>query len=82
MNIHHLIKMANEIGAFFESEPDRSVAMEGVAGHIKRFWDPRMRRELLGWVDEHGGEGLKELVLLALRENRDKLLPRAAPVVK
>ncbi len=39
--------MANEIGAFFESEPDRAIAMEGVAGHIKRFWDPRMRRELL-----------------------------------
>ena len=80
MNIHHLIKMANEIGGFFESEPDRTVAMDGVAGHIKRFWDPRMRRELLGWVDEHGGEGLKELVLLALKGNRDKLLPRAAPV--
>ena len=62
MNIHHLIKMANEIGAFFESEPDRAIAMEGVASHIKRFWDPRMRRELLLWVDEHGGEGLKELV--------------------
>jgi formate dehydrogenase subunit delta len=82
MDIHRLIKMANEIGAFFESEPDRTVAMEGIAGHIKRFWDPRMRRELLSWVDEHAGEGLKELVLAALRGNRDKLLPRVAATQK
>jgi formate dehydrogenase subunit delta len=82
MNTHHLIKMANEIGAFFESEPDRTVAMDGVAGHIRRFWDPRMRRELLLWVDEHGGEGLKELVLAAIKGNRDKLAPQAASVQK
>ena len=78
MDIHRLIQMANDIGAFFESEPDRTVAMDGIAGHIKRFWDPRMRRELLGWVDGHAGEGLKELVLAALRANREKLLPRVA----
>ena len=76
MDIHRLIKMANEIGAFFEADPDRAAALEGVAGHIKRFWDPRMRREILQWVDERGGEGLKDLVLAALRTNRDKLLPR------
>jgi formate dehydrogenase subunit delta len=78
MDIHRLVQMANDIGAFFESEPDRAVAMDGIAGHIKRFWDPRMRRELLSWVDEHAGEGLKELVLAALRRNHEKLLPRAA----
>jgi formate dehydrogenase subunit delta len=82
MNIHHLIKMANEIGAFFESEPDHAIAMEGVASHIKRFWDPRMRRELLLWVDEHGGEGLKELVIAAIRGNRERLVPKAASVTK
>ena len=76
MDIHRLIKMANEIGAFFEAEPDRATALEGVAGHIKRFWDPRMRRELLLWVDERGGEGLKDLVLAALQANRGKLRPR------
>ena len=77
MDIHRLIKMANEIGAFFEAEPDRTTAMEGIAGHIKRFWDPRMRRELLGWVDEHEGEGLHELPLAAIKGNRNKLMPRA-----
>jgi formate dehydrogenase subunit delta len=60
MEGHKLVKMANEIAAFFHAEPDHAVAMEGVAGHIKRFWDPRMRSELLKWVDEHDSEGLTE----------------------
>jgi len=77
MDIHHLVKMANDIANFFKSEPDHQVALDGVAGHIRRFWDPRMRREILKWVDEHGGEGLQPLALEALRTNRDKLV---APV--
>lgn len=75
MEIHRLIKMANEIGAFFESEPDRAVAIEGIAGHIRRFWDPRMRRELLQWIEERDGEGLKELTLAAIQQNREMLQP-------
>jgi formate dehydrogenase subunit delta len=75
MDIHRLVKMANEIGAFFQAEPDRQIAIEGVAGHLRRFWDPRMRRELLHWIDERGGEGLSELVLTAVRDNREQLRP-------
>jgi formate dehydrogenase subunit delta len=76
MEGHKLVKMANEIAAFFHAEPDHAVAIEGVAGHIKRFWDPRMRRELLQWVDEHDGEGLTELAAAAIRTNRDRLQPQ------
>jgi len=76
MEGHKLVKMANEIAAFFHAEPDHALAIEGVAGHIKRFWDPRMRRELLQWVDEHDGEGLTELAAAAIRANRDRLLPQ------
>jgi formate dehydrogenase subunit delta len=67
--------MANQIGAFFEAEPDRATALEGIASHIKRFWDPRMRREILQWVDEHQGEGLSALVLEAIRTRRSTLQP-------
>jgi formate dehydrogenase subunit delta len=73
MDLHHLIHMANQIGDFFEAEPDHAAALEGIAGHIKRFWDPRMRREILEWVDEQRGEGLKPLVLEALRAHRGTL---------
>jgi formate dehydrogenase subunit delta len=75
VDAHKLVKMVNEITAFFEAEPDRNAALEGVAGHLKRFWDPRMRREIVRWVDEKGGEGLTETALLAIRTHRDKLLP-------
>ena len=73
MDPQRLIHMANQIGAFFEAEVDRAVALEGIAGHIKRFWDPRMRREIFAHVDATSGEGLSELVLTALQTHRKEL---------
>lgn len=55
MNREHLIKMANQIGSFFEAMPDREQAVADVANHLKRTWEPRMRIEILkalGTVDE------------------------------
>ena len=76
MEAHRLVRMANDIASFFNSEPDHQAALEGVAGHIRRFWDPRMRRELIQWLDEHAGEGLHPLALEAVRANRERLLPQ------
>lgn len=73
MDAHKLVKMANEIAAFFEAEPDRAIVLEGVAGHLRRFWDPRMRRDLLRWHDEHHGEGLTDTVRAAIAAHRDRL---------
>jgi formate dehydrogenase subunit delta len=73
MNIDNLIKMANQIGAFFEAMPDRSQATADVATHIKRSWEPRMRRALLAHLDQGGGERLSAIVLAALQSYRDKL---------
>lgn len=70
-----LVKMANEIARFFESDADPTRSSAGVADHLKRFWDPRMRRELLAWVDDHAGEGLRPTVLAALRDHRERLTP-------
>lgn len=77
MDAHKLVKMVNEIAAFFESESDPKVVSEGIAGHVRRFWDPRMRRELLRWVDEEKGVGLKESVLAAIAAHREGLTPRS-----
>ena len=65
--------MANRIGEFFQAMPDRNEASQGVATHIRKFWDPRMRREMLAYLDQHGGEGLSPLVLSSLREHRATL---------
>jgi len=47
VKIEYLVKMANEIGAFFASEPDPEQAVNAVAGHLRRFWDPRMRAQIV-----------------------------------
>ena len=69
MNVDRLVRMANDIGNFFRSEPDHAVAVDGIASHIKRFWDPRMRKEILEHVDA-GGEGLMELAREAVLKLR------------
>lgn len=67
MDIDNLIHMANRIGEFFEAMPDRDEATEAIAQHLHRFWEPRMRRELLAHVQQQQGRGLSPLVLDALR---------------
>ena len=57
MDAQRLIAMANDIAAFFDSETDKAVAAEGVRFHITRFWDPRMRREIVAHL-QGGGAGL------------------------
>ncbi|WP_425374232.1 formate dehydrogenase subunit delta [Neorhizobium lilium] len=55
--------MANQIATFFLSQPEE-VRAEGVATHINKFWEPRMRRHLFEHLDG-GGEGLLPLVIQA-----------------
>jgi formate dehydrogenase subunit delta len=47
MNAHHLVKMINEISAFWEGEAGAENAPKAVATHLQRYWDPRMRREIV-----------------------------------
>lgn len=76
MHVESLIRMANQIGGFFEAMPDRAEAVDGVANHIKKFWEPRMRRELLAEID--GGDAasqLKGIVMEAINLHRASLTP-------
>jgi formate dehydrogenase subunit delta len=57
MNVHHLVTMANDICAFFRSEAGEQDAPKEVANHITRFWDPRMRSQIIDHA-KSGGEGL------------------------
>lgn len=58
-----IVRMANQIATFFLSQPE-NVRAEGVATHINKFWEPRMRRHLFEHLDQ-GGEGLLPLVVEA-----------------
>ena len=64
MQQNDMVRMANQIATFFHSQP-ASEAPNGVATHINKFWEPRMRRQLFDLIDNHGGEGLDSLVLQA-----------------
>ncbi len=66
MSIEHLVRMANDIADYFRSEPDRGLAVAGISNHIKKFWDPRMRRQILAHWRNHAGDGLSELALAAV----------------
>lgn len=73
MNPYRLVTMANAIGDFFAAMPDDAEARSGIATHIRKFWDPRMRREMYQHIDLHQADGLKPLVLEALKEHRSEL---------
>jgi len=73
MHVEHLIKMANQIGDFFEAMPDRTQALEDAAQHIKRFWEPRMRREFLAHIDSAGASGLNETMAQVVVRHRSML---------
>ena len=72
MDPKRLIDMANQIAAFYASEPDPAGASAGVADHIARFWDPRMRKILLEQASA-GNESIAPLVGRALREHGQRL---------
>lgn len=61
-----LIQMANSIAQFFEAQPDRMQAAAGVAEHMQKFWEPRMRQQLLSVAATADGDALSPLVREAL----------------
>lgn len=77
MDAEKLVKMANQIASFFEGEPERADALEGIANHLSRFWEPRMRRELLALVDAGGPHELRTSVIEAIALHRARLAPQA-----
>lgn len=82
MDIRNLIDMANRIGDFFASMPDHDEAVAGVADHIRRFWEPRMRRALIASLDAPQTDSIEmsAIVREALVKNRERLTPAEASV--
>jgi formate dehydrogenase subunit delta len=64
MSPDRLIYMANQIGKFFDSQ-GHDKAVPGIAEHIRKFWDPRMRSAILAHLDA-GGTGLDPDVRAAI----------------
>ena len=65
MNTDHLVKMVNEIAAFFAGEAGPQEAPKEVASHMKKFWERRMRLEIVAQY-EKGAAGLSEVARAAV----------------
>ncbi|MFW5641431.1 MAG: formate dehydrogenase subunit delta [Roseicyclus sp.] len=57
--------MANQIAAFFASQPGQDQA-ERVAAHLRDYWGPEMREDLKAEVAAGRAEDLDDLVRKAL----------------
>jgi formate dehydrogenase subunit delta len=69
MEVEKLIKMANQIGDFFEANPDVEEAKLEIASHLKKFWNSVMIKSLLAHVQQHQGQGLHPRVLAAIQQH-------------
>jgi formate dehydrogenase subunit delta len=71
---HKLARMANQIGSFFDAQPDQDAAARAVTSHLKLFWAPVMRKELIDSLDRGDDLGLRQVVIDAIKEHREVLL--------
>ena len=71
MDVERLVAMANDIAAFFDAEAGPAAA-DSVRNHISRFWEQRMRREIIAHLQK-GGTGLSATARAAV----EKLAPVA-----
>lgn len=68
MSGNKLVTMINQIATFYRRLPPAEAAAE-IAGHVEKFWEPRMRRAIYA----HGAAGLDSnaLAAVALLRARD-----------
>ncbi|KQT36117.1 MULTISPECIES: formate dehydrogenase subunit delta [unclassified Methylophilus] len=69
MEVDKLIKMANQIGDFFEANPDVEDAKLEIASHLKKFWNSVMIKSLVAHVQQQQGTGLHPKVLAAIQQH-------------
>jgi formate dehydrogenase subunit delta len=51
MSPDKLAYMANQIGRFFAYQPHEA-AVAGIADHLKKYWEPRMRNQIVALLDK------------------------------
>ena len=66
MNAERLVAMANDIANFFAAEPDREIAIEGIRNHLRRFWEPRMRQQIIAHMQAPDSGDLSSLAAAAV----------------
>lgn len=81
MNTERLAEMVNHIAANFVAEPDHAVAVETMVVHLQRFWEPRMRHQIV--MHQRAGHGglvpLADEVIVELGRRLDQTPPPPIP---
>ena len=72
-----LVAMANDIGNYFRPQ-SREDAIAGIAGHIQRFWTPRMRQKLNAYLAQGVDADLDELPRAAIERLNQEVKPAKA----
>lgn len=68
MRVEKLTMMANQIAAFFKAQGE-AAAPAAIADHLKKFWDPGMRADIIAHLD-NGGAGLEPITKSAIERLR------------
>jgi formate dehydrogenase subunit delta len=61
-----LVYNANQIAKFFHHRPETQAVVD-TADHLKKYWDPRMRREIIALLKK-GGIGFDPIVKKAVED--------------
>jgi formate dehydrogenase subunit delta len=73
MNAERLVAMANDISNFFAPAHEPATAAADVATHMRRLWEPRMRRQIIDyWRTGDGGLSDVARAAVALLDADDK----------
>lgn len=71
MNPQYLVSMINDISRFYATQDELPAAAAQVESHVARYWEKRMRRQIIEHLGA-GGQGMSEVsraaVLLLSRE--------------
>ena len=65
---NNLVTMANQIGGFFKSYPDKEQATKDIAGHMKKFWPPSYAKRNTDYVDSSEENLLDDMVNEAIKK--------------
>jgi formate dehydrogenase subunit delta len=76
-NIKVLVRMTRQIAGFFRPYGDEKT-VAGVAKHIRDFWTPVMRRQMVAHIENHPDE-LDPLVLKAFKVLEGERMAANAP---
>ncbi len=69
MDIEKLIKMANQIGDFFEANPNIEEAKLEIGSHLNKFWNSVMIKSIVTHVQQQQGSGLHPKVIAAIQQH-------------